>query len=151
LTRILVTLATALALTVSGMQGVKLAASAMLVRAGVAMMRVGSPALVPPAAVRLGGVPGATVLRVEVILQPRDPAALTRFATEVSTPGSPLFRHYLARGEFGPRFGAPGTAITSVLSALRGLGLRPGAVSSNHLAIPVTATAGQLDDQFQGV
>jgi hypothetical protein len=35
-----------------------------------------------------------------------------------------------------------------VLSALRGLGLRPGAVSSNHLAIPVTATAGQLERAF---
>ena len=32
----------------------------------------------------------------DVVLKPRDPAALASFDTAVSTPGSPTFRHYLA-------------------------------------------------------
>ena len=41
-----------------------------------------------------------------VALAPSDPGALEGFVRAVSTPGSPQYRHYLARGQFGPRFGA---------------------------------------------
>ena len=83
-----------------------------------------------------------------MVLQPRDPAALAQFATEVSTPGSPLYRHYLAPGQFPSVFGPTRTAVASLEAALRADGLRLGAISADHLSIPVTGTARQIDRAF---
>jgi subtilase family serine protease len=116
--------------------------------AGAATIAVGAAAPLPQGAVRLGTLSSSTVLRVDVVLAPRDPAALTRFATEVSTPGSPLYRDYLPAGAFPARFGPTAATIATVRSTLRARGLRPGAISANHLSIPVTATAGQLQSAF---
>ena len=79
-----------------------------------------------------------------VTLRPRDRASLLRYATAVSTPGSPLYRAYLTPGQFAVRFGAPPPRITAVTRWLRSRGLRPSAVSRGGLSISVTATAGRL-------
>jgi subtilase family serine protease len=140
-------------------------------RAGVAMVGVvlmTALGLVPTSSagaasnpVRIGGVPrpglGSVKLpplprtaeiRVDVTLQPRHPAALADYAQAVSTPGSSLYRHYLAPGQFVDQFGPTPQAIQSVDQALRGAGLHPGAISGNHLSIPVRATAAQLSSAF---
>ena len=44
----------------------------------------------PAAAGAASTIAGGTPLSLQVVLQPRDPAALSAFATGVSTPGSPL-------------------------------------------------------------
>lgn len=108
-------------------------------------VRVGSAPSLGAGAQLLGPLPAATRLQVDVALEPRDPAALARFATEVSTPGSALYRHYLARGQFGPRFGAPLRALRRVEADLRSRGLDPGPVPSDRLFVPVTASAGALE------
>ncbi len=113
-----------------------------------APVRVGAVPVLPAGARAIGPLPAATRLRIDVVLQPRDPAALARFATEVSTPGSPLFRHYLAPGQFPRVFGPTATAIAAVGAALRGRGLVPGPLSANHLVIPVTTTAGAAESAF---
>jgi hypothetical protein len=82
------------------------------------------------------------------VLQPRDPAALAQFATDVSTPGSPLYRHYLAPGQFSSVFGPTDASIAAVETALRAEGLNPGTISEDHLSIPVTATTEQLATAF---
>ena len=89
----------------------------------------------------VGSLASSTVLHVDVALAPRNPGALAAFATAVSTPGNRLYRHYLARGQFAPRFGPTAAAIAAVERQLRSAGLEPGAISSNHLLIPVTAKA----------
>jgi hypothetical protein len=100
-------------------------------------------------AVRLGALATSTALRVDVTLLPRNPDALAAFATDVSTPGSEQFRHYLERGQFASRFGPTVAAIEAVDRQLRAAGLRPGAISSNHLVIPVAGTAASLARAFR--
>ena len=82
------------------------------------------------------------------VLSPRDPAALTRYATQVATPGSPLYHDYLPKGEFPSVFGPTRAAIATVRSALTSIGLHPGQISANHLSIPVTATSSQVESAF---
>jgi subtilase family serine protease len=87
-------------------------------------------------------------VQVDVVLQPRNPAALAAFATAVSTPGNALFRDYLARGQFAGRFGPTAAAIKAVEGSLRSSGLPAGHLSSNHLSLTFSATAGQLSKGF---
>jgi hypothetical protein len=116
--------------------------------AGATAPVVGVAAGIPRGAARIGAEPGFRVLRIDVVLAPRDPAALSRYAIEVATPGSPLYHDYLPRGAFPAFFGPTAAAIATVRSALRAVGLRPGPLSANHLSIPVTATATAIERAF---
>ena len=111
-------------------------------------VRLGSAPAVPDGARIVAAVPATTQMHVTVTLQSQDPAGLAAFATEVSTPGSPLYRDYLTPAEFAQRFGATPQAVQAVESSLEAHGLTPGAVSANSLSIPVTATAGALSAAF---
>lgn len=110
--------------------------------------RVGQPPVVHPGAVRLGPLPAATAMRVDVVLLPRSPASLSSYATAVSTPGNALYRHYLAPGQFAGRFGPTTAAIAAVTSALRSKGLRVGRLPGDHLSIPVSGTAASFSKAF---
>ncbi len=79
-----------------------------------------------------------------VALAPRDPAALAAYARAVSTPGSPLYGHYLTPRGFARRFGAPAARIRAVTASLRARGLHPGAPSAGGLSIPLTVSAARL-------
>lgn len=103
---------------------------------------VGAPAIVPFGTAQLGLAPKAASLQFDVALRPRDPAALAAFATAVSTPGNAEYGHYLARGQFAARFGPSHATIERVLGVLHADGFTTGAISSNHLLIPVTTTVG---------
>jgi subtilase family serine protease len=111
-------------------------------------VRLGSAPAVPDGARIVSAVPATTQLHVTVTLQSQDPAGLAAFATEVSTPGSPLYRDYITPAEFAQRFGATPQAVQAVDSSLESHGLVPGAVSANSLSIPVTAPAGSLSAAF---
>ena len=93
-------------------------------------------------------MPSSATLHIDVALTPRNAAALSQYATQVSTPGSALYHRYLAKGQFAGMFGATNATINAVLAALRAAGLHPGAVSSDHLSIPVTATVAQVQSAF---
>jgi subtilase family serine protease len=105
---------------------------------------IGAAPGVPAHAAALGSLPVGTPLAVDFILAARNPAALTRFATGVSTRGSGTYGHFLARRQFGSRFGASTTSVRAVQSALSAAGLGAGRLSANRLSIQVTATAGAL-------
>jgi subtilase family serine protease len=128
------------------------ATAAFLAAAGTAQAvpssPVGAAGIVPPGSARIGALPTSTTIQIEVALAPRDPAALNQFAAQVSTPGSPLYHDYIARGQFAPLFGPTRATINAVYAALRARGLRPGAISADHLSIPVTASAGQIESAF---
>ncbi len=111
-------------------------------------VRLGSAPAVPDGARIVSAVPATTQLHVTVTLQSQDPAGLAAFATEVSTPGSPLYRDYITPAEFAQRFGATPQAVQAVDSSLESHGLVPGAISANSLSIPVTASAGSLSAAF---
>ena len=123
-------------------------ASVMRAAARPAQVRVGSPPRHPRRSKVVGGLATGTQLPVTVTLKPRDPAALAAYAAGVSTPGSPIYHHYLSVSAFRDRFGPTAQDIAAVQSSLAASGLRPGPVSANGLAIPVSATAGELGHAF---
>ncbi len=106
-----------------------------------------SPAA-PAGAVRLGTLPAATRLSIEVTLSVPDQPALNAFLDGLTNQQSPYYQKFLQPGQFGSRFGPSLAEVASVDSALRAAGLSPGKVSSNRLAIPVTATAAAIEHAF---
>ena len=109
------------------------------------LQRIGQVPRAGSGAVALGAVPARTRLEVDVELRPRSAAALARYATEVSTPGDRVFRHYLGPGQFAGRFGATSTSLGTVTRWLTSKGLTVTAISSNHLTIHVASSAATLE------
>jgi hypothetical protein len=143
-----------------GGAGVTIASAAVLAGLGLAvpqgaataapsvadgLVPVGQAAQIPASARDLGAAAPDGQLRLEFVLKPRDPATLAEFVTAVSTPGSPLYRDYLARGQFGPQFGPASVTIAAVRTALTDLGLRAGQASSGGLLLPVAGTVAQVE------
>ncbi len=83
-----------------------------------------------------------TTFHATVAMVPRNASALAAYAVAVTTPGSPLYRHYLTVAQFARRFGASTSAITKVRAALAARGVRVGGVTTNRLALEVTVAAG---------
>ena len=113
--------------------------------AAVRAVRVGSPPRVPARSKAIGRLSGATTLAVAVTLQPRDPAGLQAFASQVATPGSSVYHDYLSVAQFAQRFGPTTAQIDAVEASMRARGLHPGSVSANGLSIRVAATAEELE------
>jgi subtilase family serine protease len=110
--------------------------------------RLGIAPVIVRGAHRLGTLASSAIINVDVMLAPRSAAALQDYATNVSSPGNSLFRHYLTVRQFASRFGPTASAIHTVESSLQKAGLRPGRLAANHLTLPVTATAGQFARAF---
>jgi subtilase family serine protease len=130
--------------------GLALAAGAVpsSLAASPAPRRLGSAPALPSGSSLLGQLSRTAQMNVTVALEPSDSAGLESFATSVSTPGSPHYRDYITPAQFASRFGASDAQIQSVEDSLRAHGLSPGTVAPNHLSIPLTATAGQLEQAF---
>jgi subtilase family serine protease len=69
----------------------------------------------------IGAVPATTKLTIQLWMAPRT-AAAARYAAVVSTPGNPLFRHFLSPAGYTARFGPAPAAVASVESWLRSKG-----------------------------
>lgn len=123
-------------------------AAAPAAHAAAGSVRVGAAPALPAGAQALGAAPAEQQLQLYVALEPRDPAALERFATEVATPGSPLYGQYLSVPGFAQRFGATPAAIAAVRGALAARGLEAGPVAANSLSLPVQATAAEAESAF---
>jgi subtilase family serine protease len=95
-----------------------------------------------------GDVTGSMRLTIEVWLQP-DLAAAERFAAAVSTPGSPLFRHYLSPAAYTARFGAPRAATAQVESWLRSEGFAAITTDSGRSYVRATATVSKINTAFR--
>ena len=109
---------------------------------------VGHAAVIPAGSTALGPRPASAALRLDVVLAPRDPASLGRFLQQVYDPTSPAYHHFLARGSFGPRFGAAPSTIAAVDSALSARGLAPGPVSADDMVVPVVTTVSRAESAF---
>jgi subtilase family serine protease len=109
------------------------------------LVRVGAAPRLSPGTVTLGSVPATAHLHVDLQLSPRNPAALARYATAVSTPGSPWYRRYLARGQFASVFGPSIAMVRAVTSWLAARGVTVAALSANRLTLQLTASAATFD------
>jgi hypothetical protein len=107
----------------------------------------GAPARIPAGYHDLGAASGDARISLDVVLKPRDPAALTALANEVSTPGTPLYRHYLAKGQFASTFGPATASVNAVRDELSAEGVKVGALTDG-LILHVAATVGQVDKAF---
>ena len=111
-------------------------------------VQVGSPPQLPVGSTPVAPLAAAAPLSVDVVLQPRDPGALSSYAFAVSSPGSPQYRRYLSEAQFVARFGPTQTTVDSVRRALAGVGLHPGPTTINNLSIPIRGSAAQLASAF---
>ncbi len=105
----------------------------------------GSVAPLPAGARVLGPADSAERVSADVLLRPRDRAALAAYAGAVTTPGSPVFRHYLGTAAFRQAFGPSPGAEAAVRSWLAASGLSVGPTSANGLLVPVSGSAAQFE------
>ena len=110
---------------------------------------VGPVPVVPTHAQNEGVLASDTPLQLAVVLKSQDATGLRSMATAVSTPGSPLFRHYLVPSVVADRFGAPATSLGAVRSWLSGAGLQVGSPTGDGLVIPVSGTASAVQGAFR--
>lgn len=113
-----------------------------------AFMRISTKARVPATARRLGAVPGSEMIALDIVLAPRQSAALTALASAVSDPSSPSYRRYLPAGAFAQRFGATSRTLSALERSLRARGLDPTGVSGNRLAVHVVGRARAVERAF---
>ncbi len=85
---------------------------------GAGLAPVGSAAAVPSTATSLGALPGDQTISFDVVLRPRNQAALDQFVRDVSTPGSAHYHQFLKTGEYAQRFGPTPQTIAAVASQL---------------------------------
>lgn len=128
--------------------GTPVVLSATSATASTSRLRVQTAAALPSGAHALGVMRTTAPLKLTVALRPQSASALQSFATAVSTPGSPSYRHFLTVDQFAKRFGATSAQISAVQSQLRSQGLTVGAPSANHLTLPVSGSVAQVQNAF---
>jgi hypothetical protein len=101
----------------------------------------------PVGARAIGAVSASATQTAEVVLRPRDGAALTSFIAAVTDAKSPLFHHYLPPGAFASRFGPAPSTIAMVKSQLQADGLQVTGVADG-MVIDVRASASQVGRAF---
>jgi subtilase family serine protease len=95
-----------------------------------------------------GAVPGSLSLTIQLWLKP-DLAAAQQFAAAVSTPGNPLFRHYLSPAAYTARFGASAATVQRAESWLRGEGFTAITADSGRNYVRATAPVSTINTAFR--
>jgi len=108
--------------------------------AGTTDTPVGSAPAIPIGAQVQGATPATQPISFDVVLRPRNQAALDAFTTAVSTPGSPQFRQFLTSAEYASQFGPTAATIATVSSRLRSLGLTVGTAQGSILPVSGSLT-----------
>jgi subtilase family serine protease len=104
----------------------------------------GSVAPFAAASADAGAVPAATKLTIQFWMKPRS-AAAARYAAAVSTPGSPLFRHFLSPAGYTARFGPAQAAVASVESWLTAKGFTGVGADLGRDYVQATGTATTIE------
>jgi hypothetical protein len=134
------------ALTIAACAGLSpQTAGALSARSERALVAVGGMARVPAGSVALGSVASERSISLGIAIEPSRPAALSAYATAVSTFGNPLFHRYLSASAFDTDFAPSIATVTRLESSLRALGFHVGALPADRLLLPVSASAGVLD------
>ena len=122
------------------------AAAAPAASSGVAVR--GQVPDIPSDVTRLGAVPGAQTVRADVTLAGQDPSGLAEEVAAISTPGSPLYHHYLTSAQFAAAYGPSPLEVQSVSSTLQSLGLTVGTPTLGSNLLPVSGTAHTVSAAF---
>ena len=117
--------------------------------APVGMAPVGAAPALPPGARLAGAEPRAVTLHVTVALRSAHPAQLDRLATQVASPGTTRFRHFLRPAQVQRRFGPPAAALARARGWLRSRHLVTQPVLADGLLLPVTGSVGQFEAAFR--
>jgi subtilase family serine protease len=115
-------------------------------RRTVAIM-AGSVASFARPALAIDAPPAAERLTIQLWLQPKA-AAATREANAVSTPGNPLFHHYLSPNAWTARFGASAAAVSTVEAWLRAEGFTGVSVDAQRAYVRATAAISTINRAF---
>lgn len=99
-------------------------------------------------ATHTGSVAAGQKLGLEVSLTPRNKAKLDAFVKAVSDPHSSSYKHYLTVAQYAAEYGATNAQIAQVTAYLKAEGLSVGQVTANHLTLPVSGTAAQVEKAF---
>ena len=95
-----------------------------------------------------GRVIPSRVVNFDVVLGWTDPAGVEALTRAVSDPSSSSYGHYISPAEFRARFAQPDSKVDAVRSWLSSKGLTSGSVPANHLFVPASGTAAQVERAF---
>ncbi|HXW82698.1 MAG TPA: protease pro-enzyme activation domain-containing protein, partial [Acidimicrobiales bacterium] len=111
---------------------------------GTGEVPIGEPRPALPQGTRdLGPVRGQQPLELVFVLEPQQ--SLSAAVQQVATPGDPSYKHFLARGAFGPRYGAKPGVISAVVAGLHALGLARVEVDDSDLELSVTTDVAAVE------
>ena len=98
-----------------------------------------------------GPAPANMSGRMVMVLKrsPEQEAALQTLLAAQQDPHSPNYHKWLTPEDFGKRFGVADADLQTVSGYLSAQGMSVGRVYGNHMAIEVSATAGQIKSTFQ--
>jgi subtilase family serine protease len=96
----------------------------------------------------LGPVDGNREIGVTLALPSSDPQGLADFVRHVSSPGDPLFRHYIKPQEFAERFGGNAADYAYLKSWATANGLRVSRESVGRINLSVRGTVAQFQRLF---
>lgn len=131
--------------------GVSIVASSPIAdatRRPVTTTRVLPLAQLPAGARIVSALPATRPVSFDMVLAVRNASAFANLVSAVTTPSSPLYRHYLSKGAFAKDFGATATTIRTVTSSLVAQGLHVDSVSSNHVLVHASGPAASVDRYF---
>ena len=114
-----------------------------------AAARVGATPALPAGSTLVGALSTSSKIDATVALRSSNAAALSAYATAVSTRGTKQYHHYLSTAGFAAAFGPSAATVSAVEAVLKRDGLSPGAVSANHLAIQIHGTSARMAAAFQ--
>ncbi len=111
----------------------------------VAGVLVGNaPRSIPPGASVVGSAAPSERIVLDVALNVRNDAELQAMLVGVYDRHSPLFHHFLQRGQFARLFGATNGELATVETWLRSVGLTPTGVAGNRLTVHAAGTIGAV-------
>ncbi len=139
--------ATTIAVAASGSAAHAAAASASLTSSASTALP-GSAAPFAGTSKAIGAVPANNRLTIQVWLRSQT-AAAENYAAAVSTPGSPLFEHYLTPAAYTARFGATAAEATAVESWLTSAGFAGVSADSGRDYVQATAAVSTIDSAMK--
>ena len=91
---------------------------------------------------------GSTILQMTISLAPANRSGLTAFANSVSDPKSENFRRFLTPKQIGERFGVSDATVNTVVSYLKGKGMKVTMVGDSRTAIVFSGRADKVESAF---
>ena len=135
---------------VSGLTALVLSTALFASNAGaqarVVLSRSGASFARPQSLVRRAA-PSARI-DFEMYLGLKDGAGAEALLKQVSDPSSPSYGHYLSPDQFRGRFARPQSDVDIVAAWLGSQGFTVGDVQQNHLTVPASGTAAQVNRAF---